>query len=262
MEYLLRALKNTAAASATAVLTRTLKPHSALKRTSRSYSGFHISFPPYEDLNMKTLSPSRHKSLRPRTLVCALLAVSSVGGVPAASPVVAQPDVNNAPKAENPANRDRKANRQKRRDAVGANGANGNVLNANGRAVKPTVEERDLAIAELVLGKPLSDEQKAKVREASALRENTLQAAQEKYVSDLAQATGLEIDELRLKMRQAAMTQRGRDAQARDERKLNRRNQNVPAEAPVNAPAEAPDEAAVAAPDEAVVVAPDVPLME
>jgi hypothetical protein len=150
----------------------------------------------------------------------------------------AQPDVNNAPKAENPGNGRQRANRRNRANRPGANGEQ-----ALQRAV-----ERDLTAAELIAGKPLTDEQKQKVREATALRENAVQAAREKYLTDLAQATGIEIDEVRLKMRQATLRQRlngqrlngqganGAAGQNGQARRRNRRNN--PNAAPANGAAQ------------------------
>lgn len=110
-------------------------------------------------------------------------------GVGLAMPVSswAQPDPNNAAKAQNPANRARRARGQ----------------NGQGAKAKARMEERELAAAEAVAGKPLTDEQKQKVREALAAREEVVRTAREKYITEMAASLGMEPDAVRLKMREA-----------------------------------------------------------
>ena len=102
----------------------------------------------------------------------------------------AQPDPNNAPKAQNPPNRTRRAKGQR-----GQKGQNAQV--------RARVEARELATAEAVAGKPLTDEQKQKVRTALTAREEAVRTAREKYIADMAASLNMEPDAVRLKMREA-----------------------------------------------------------
>ena len=106
------------------------------------------------------------------------------------TPVQAQPDENNAAKAVNPPNRRGGA----RRAGRGA---------GNAERMRARLEEREMAAAEAVAGKPLTDEQKQKVRAAFTAREEATRAAREKYVGELAASLGMEPDEVRLKLRDA-----------------------------------------------------------
>jgi hypothetical protein len=102
----------------------------------------------------------------------------------------AQPDLNNAAKARNPPNRARRAKGQK------GQRAQRNIEKQQARA-----QERELATAEAIAGKPLTEEQKQKVRDAVNAREEVLRTAREKYVTDLAASLDMEPDAVRLKMR-------------------------------------------------------------
>ena len=104
--------------------------------------------------------------------------------------VWAQPDPNNAGKAQNPANRAGRAR--------GARGANG-----QGAVAKARMEARELAVAEAIAGKPLTDEQKQKVREALAAREEAVSEAREKYIAEMAASLGVEPGAVRFQMRGA-----------------------------------------------------------
>ena len=109
----------------------------------------------------------------------------------------AQPDPNNAAKAENPPNRARRNKGQK-----GGRGQQGAKALAR-------MQEREMATAEEVAGKPLTDEQKQKVRDALAAREEVTRTAREKYISELAASLGMEPDAVRLKMREANAKRNG-----------------------------------------------------
>ena len=102
----------------------------------------------------------------------------------------AQPDPNAPAMAQNPANRARRAKGQK--------GMNGQNPKAQAR-----MQEREMATAEAIAGKPLTDEQKQKVRESLAAREEAVREAREKYITEMAASLGMEPDAVRLKMREA-----------------------------------------------------------
>ena len=122
----------------------------------------------------------------------------------------AQPDPNAVPKAGNP------TNRQQRQRVTPE------------QRLKMT-QDREIAMIEEATGKTLTDAQKEEVRTASTVRQAALQAAQDKYLEDLSKTTGLEVDELKLKMRgvrgrNAMNALNGQDAQ-NNRRGQNRRNQ-------------------------------------
>ncbi len=137
----------------------------------------------------------------------------------------AQPDPNNAPKAQNPANRARRAKGQKRQRGQR------NMEKQLARA-----QERELATAEAVAGKPLTDEQKQKVRDAVKSREEVLRDAREKYTTDLAASLGMEPDAVRLKMREANAKRNGavgaQGAARQGGARQGRRNRNAVAPVP------------------------------
>ena len=132
----------------------------------------------------------------------------------------AQPDPNAVPKAENP------NNRQQRQRITPE------------QRLKMT-QDREIATIEQATGKTLTDAQKEEVRTASATRQAALQTAQDKYLEDVSKATGVEVDELKMKMRGA----RGRNAMnalngqngqnnRRGQNRQNRRTQNNNVAAP------------------------------
>ena len=135
----------------------------------------------------------------------------------------AQPDPNAVPKAENP------TNRQQRQRMTPE------------QRLKMT-QDREIAMIEQATGKTLTDAQKEEVRTASAARQTAVQAAQDKYLADVSKATGIEVDELKMKMRGArgrnvmnAMNgQNGQNGQnnRRGQNRQNRRNQNNAVAAP------------------------------
>ena len=141
----------------------------------------------------------------------------------------AQPDPNAVPKADNPDNRQR---RQR--------------MTPEERL--KMVQDQEIAMLEKATSKTLTDAQKEEVRTASAARQAAVQAAQDKYLEDVSKATGLEVDELKMKMRGMRGMSGGRNAangmdamggqgakngknKAAGQNKKNRRNQNndVPA---------------------------------
>ncbi len=130
----------------------------------------------------------------------------------------AQPDPNAVPKTENPNNRQNRQNRQKRQRVTPE------------QRLKAT-QDQEIATIEQTIGKTLTDAQKEEVRTASVARQEAVKVAQDKYLQDLSKTTGLEVDELKLKMRDArgkrvrdavnGMNDRRQDRQNRP----NRRNQ-------------------------------------
>jgi hypothetical protein len=118
-----------------------------------------------------------------------LLALGAALTLPVAAQ--AQPETN-APKGQNPPNRTRRARGQK-----------GQRGQRNAEKQLARTQERELAAAEVIAGKPLTDEQKQKVSDAVKAREEVTRAAREKYVTDLAASLGLDPDAVRLKMRDA-----------------------------------------------------------
>ncbi len=161
-----------------------------------------------------------------RTKGLALLGLGLGMAVPVGSWAQAQPDPNAPPMAQNPPNRNRR-NRGQR----GNKGNRGQM----GAKAQARMMDRELATAEAVAGKPLTDEQKQKVRDNVKAREDAIRAAREKYVTDLAASLGMEPDAVRLKLREAQANGRG-----------GRRNGGMPGMAPGAAMPPAPGAAAPA----------------
>ncbi len=142
-----------------------------------------------------------------------VLTLSLGAALPMIARAQAQPDPNNAVKGQNPPNRLRR---------------NKNNRGQNGARAQARLMERELAAAEVVAGKPLTDDQKQKVRDNVTAREDAVRAAREKYVTDLAATLGMEPDEVRLKLR---------EAQAKGRRQLNGGAMGIPAAGTATAPA-------------------------
>ncbi len=99
----------------------------------------------------------------------------------------AQPDPNNAPKTENPNNRQARQRRQR--------------ITPEQRT--KMMQDREIAMLEQATGKTLTEDQKTALRKASDERQAAIKAAQDKYLEEMSKATGMEVDELKLKMRDA-----------------------------------------------------------
>lgn len=62
---------------------------------------------------------------------------------------------------------------------------------------KPTVSKRILVAIEAKTGKALTDDQKRQLGDAMKARQDAIEAANEKYLSDTAAITGLTVDDIR-----------------------------------------------------------------
>lgn len=133
----------------------------------------------------------------------------------------AQPDPNAVPKAGNPNNRQKGQKRQR----------------VTPEERLKMVQDNEIAMLEQATGKTLTDAQKVEVRAASDARQAAVQAAQDAYLQDVSKATGIEVDELKLKMRAArgnrmgnAMNGQNGQNNRRGQNKANKRNPNKAAQ--------------------------------
>ncbi|MDF2440684.1 MAG: hypothetical protein JWN98_1668 [Abditibacteriota bacterium] len=155
--------------------------------------------------------------------------------------VLAQPDLNNAPKGENPPNRQRRVRPDRKAERA-------RIQEARLKKARQTREnklvEAEAKRLEAVSGKSLDAEQKQQLKAAIDTRSNALRAAQDTYLSEVAKLTGLTLDEVRLKMRdhEHTLLQRARrnerDKGVRD-RDPNARDKNTRDAAPANADGQA-----------------------
>lgn len=130
---------------------------------------------------MKIYKSKQHTKKAGMLALAALIGAGTIASL--APPVSAQPDAGTA-KAINPPNRKK-----------GGRGAR------KGNGMGKKMVEREMTRIEQVNGKPLTEEQKTKVRDALAERVKATRQAQQDYLKAVADATGVTVDELQMKLR-------------------------------------------------------------